>query len=149
MRLHDYRVVAASGALCVAFLVVATINTLPANAQPPSKLQGVFNTVRQMPLRSPLAAHAAGGLGGVPSALSQQSGSWAPTNSQGAIRPSQASRVLTATGKAASSPHNLPEPPQQEPVFSSEPDGGTEDMLPFFDGNASGNASTSPHGGVG
>lgn len=145
MRVRDYLVLAASGALCVVLLVTA----LPANAQPPSKLQGVFNTVRQMPSRSPLAAQAAGGLGVAPNALSQQSGSWAPTNSHGAIRPSQPSGALAGTRKAASSQHNLPEPPQQEPVFSSEPDGGTEDMLPVFDGKVSLDSRSSSGAAVG
>ena len=145
MRVRDYVVLATSGALCVVLLVTA----LPANAQPPSKLQGVFNTVRQMPSRTPLAAQAAAGLGVAPNALSQQSGSWAPTNSHGAIRPSQPSGALARTRKAASSQHNLPEPPQQEPVFSSEPDGGTEDMLPVFDDTASNDLIASQHNAVG
>lgn len=111
--------------LCAALLVFVAHETQSAHARPQSKLQGVFTTVRRMPATSPLAA---------PSNLGSKSNS------------AHALRATSATGKVTISSHNLPEPPQQEPVFSSEPDGGTEDMLPFYEGEPSGDAGGSPEG---
>lgn len=132
MTCRVFRIGAYVGALSAALILAAASTATLAHAQPPSKLQGVFNTVRRMPLKSPLAPHVAAGDGMVPSALSQASGSWAPMVSHNTSQPAQTYSVRPVMGRTSSSPHNLPEPSRDDPVFPSEPDGGTEDMLPFY-----------------
>lgn len=111
--------------LCAALLVFGAHETQSAHARPQSKLQGIFNTVRRMPATSPPAA---------------------PSNPGSVSNSTQTLSAKSAGGSVITSSHNLPEPPQQEPVFSSEPDGGTEDMLPFYEGEPSGEADGSAEG---